>query len=528
MRGMAVGVAAALALGMPALAPALTLGMPQVAASDGDRNQVVIALERNAAGLPDDLVADLADPAAHARAGLNAARIPASLTVAIDALDGEPAVRVQWPQDTGTAGDFAVLLALDWPQGRLTRAYRLADDGGVEALDTARYGPVRSTDTLYSIADLLRPAPLAINQMMLALLDANPRAFNAPNVNALRRDAELRVPAPEALNFPEAAVADQTVRRQIAAWPDVQAEAQLAEGPVGTSSEPTEAVASAPPAASPQLRLLPPVPAEAEAVTGEQIADLAEQLDAVQAANARLEADNQRLESTLGELRDDMARLETLLKRPVDTVPLAESPAEAPMDASATLTGADVLAWMQSEIGALWHDPQRAMQRPFVQGVVATLGGLLVLVMALVLLGMRRRRNRLQAAGALPGDWRPGRPLQTEHGRGEVTVGAAQARPGAADAPIDPLERASELVAYGQLESAQSILDEALGETPDSVELRARLLDVLAMRGDRAGFEAEAHVLHAQLGDEADPRWQRVVRQGRDLSPGHPLFSAPE
>ncbi|MEA2913745.1 MAG: pilus assembly protein FimV, partial [Bradyrhizobium sp.] len=57
------------------------------------------------------------------------------------------------------------------------------------------YGPVAQGETLSEIARATRPDEKTnINQMMLALLKANPKAFYQDNINALRRGAILRIP----------------------------------------------------------------------------------------------------------------------------------------------------------------------------------------------------------------------------------------------------------------------------------------------------------------------------------------------
>jgi pilus assembly protein FimV len=57
------------------------------------------------------------------------------------------------------------------------------------------YGPVAQGETLSEIARATRPDEKTnINQMMLALLKANPKAFYQDNINALKRGAILRIP----------------------------------------------------------------------------------------------------------------------------------------------------------------------------------------------------------------------------------------------------------------------------------------------------------------------------------------------
>ncbi|MBS3786465.1 MAG: hypothetical protein KGY57_06625 [Gammaproteobacteria bacterium] len=90
----------------------------------------------------------------------------------------------------------------------------------------------------------------------------------------------------------------------------------------------------------------------------------------------------------------------------------------------------------------------------------------------------------------------------------------------------DPvLAEANAQVRNGQLDAAQETLDIALGQAPERIDWRLRLLEILADRDDAIGFESEAYVLHAQLDDKNDPRWQEVARRGRKLLPEHALFA---
>jgi len=61
---------------------------------------------------------------------------------------------------------------------------------------TDQYGPVAAGATLWMIANQLRPdVSISVNQMMLALLRANPEAFINGNINRLKSGVILHVPA---------------------------------------------------------------------------------------------------------------------------------------------------------------------------------------------------------------------------------------------------------------------------------------------------------------------------------------------
>lgn len=57
-----------------------------------------------------------------------------------------------------------------------------------------QYGPVRSTDTLWTIAEKYTRSPVTVQQTMVALYHLNPRSFVRGNINNLQRGVQLRLP----------------------------------------------------------------------------------------------------------------------------------------------------------------------------------------------------------------------------------------------------------------------------------------------------------------------------------------------
>ena len=88
--------------------------------------------------------------------------------------------------------------------------------------NSACFGPVGRTDTLWLVALELRPDPsISPQRMMLALLKANPDAFSSDNVNALNAGSTLCFDESDAIEFDErAAVAE--VHRHNREWQSVR------------------------------------------------------------------------------------------------------------------------------------------------------------------------------------------------------------------------------------------------------------------------------------------------------------------
>jgi FimV-like protein len=63
------------------------------------------------------------------------------------------------------------------------------------------YGPTKENETLWDIASRLRPsANVTVQQMMLALREKNPEAFNANNINTLQKNVYLTLPTQAEIN----------------------------------------------------------------------------------------------------------------------------------------------------------------------------------------------------------------------------------------------------------------------------------------------------------------------------------------
>ncbi|WP_022947866.1 FimV/HubP family polar landmark protein [Methylohalobius crimeensis] len=141
------------------------------------------------------------------------------------------------------------LLEVDWPQGRMLREFTVLLDPPITFEDTVRvtqaapsaaspsaepaapteattpigksdgYGPVQRNESLWSIANQLKPDPsITTEQMAMALFKTNPDAFLEANVNALKAGVTLKQPNRETLIELSPAQARREFRRHYDAW----------------------------------------------------------------------------------------------------------------------------------------------------------------------------------------------------------------------------------------------------------------------------------------------------------------------
>ncbi|GJM04221.1 MAG: hypothetical protein DHS20C09_02120 [marine bacterium B5-7] len=189
------------------------------------------------------------------------------------------------------------------------------------------YGPTEQADTLWSIASEMRPdSSISVNQMMSALLRANPEAFFNQNINGLKRGQILRMPTESEINALSNAQALAEVQSQHAAWDGIKDNlsnavnerpevSSVPESTDTTSGEATESVEAAVDS-DPELKL---VAAEETGEATQQVASVdsgqGEDLILAQESIQALTHENMELKDRLQEseaLLEDLKRLLSL------------------------------------------------------------------------------------------------------------------------------------------------------------------------------------------------------------------------
>ena len=160
------------------------------------------------------------------------------------------------------------LIDVDWPRGRTVRGYRLhlaaaasvpadsrpsrpatpgaqpeseTDVSGTRPVSPGiDYGPVRTSETLWSIAARLRPDDsVSVQRMMLAIVEANPKAFVIGNVNGLHAGVTLRIPGRDEIGPDNLRAAVAEVARQHSAWSEHHKRMPAAPMTPSTATEPS-------------------------------------------------------------------------------------------------------------------------------------------------------------------------------------------------------------------------------------------------------------------------------------------------
>lgn len=327
---------------LPLSLQAAGLGQINVFSGLGQPLRAEIQISASAQELQ-SLSARIASADAFRRANLSYGAAVSAIRVSVDTRAGRPVVRLS--SDRPVNDPFVDLLVeLDWSGGRLVREYTfLLDPVDVAAprplaaaVDTpaapvarraapavaaprpaavprqsAETWTVRRGDTMHRIASASQHSGTTLDQMLLALLRANPQAFDGGNINRLRAGSVLTVPSAEATRALDAGEARREIRAQAA---DFDAYRRGLAGSVAQR-------APAPAAAAGQEsggRIVPRVqePA-APAVTGDKVQVSRSDSGADAGAEARLQVLEEELTTrskSLEEASERLAQLERSIR----------------------------------------------------------------------------------------------------------------------------------------------------------------------------------------------------------------------
>ena len=423
---------------------------------------------------------------------------------------------------------------------------------------TGAYGPVATGKTLWSIAEEVRPdASLTIKQMMVALLRANPEAFEGDNVNKLKRGSVLRIPGRDEASIltneqAAALVAEQSTDLRAQRQPVPQPSETVADNSGVDPINPQPVVAATPLAAKPKpkpaiakvikpkarLEIVPPsgkttakaAQSGAAAAGGTELrAELTQAREDIAVRDSEISELKSRvtdLESQQTDTQKLIAMKDSQLKALQDELgkPKVAAPAVEPAPSVAGSTDTPAAAGVPPAAPDLWY------MNPMLHygaGGLLLLGGLVWF--------LRRSKNKpeddepvvsrrisddadlqaslssLQNAKSIHNDkTAPGKAVKVENNT-QVGAGAEKITPAPVIIPSEEPELAS--------------LRSAVRSKPQDLEAHLALLRYHYARGESKDFESTAQTMRTHVGSAQDPRWREAVVMGVTLLPGHALFN---
>lgn len=624
-----LAVAAALSMGLYASnASALALGRVTVQSALGEPLRAEIALPQVSAAEADSLNVTIASPEVFRAQGLEYSAAIKGIRVDLKReANGKMVLRLSSNQ---TITDPFIDLVVDaaWNAGHIVRSYTmLFDPPGLRSapapiaaqVDTsprssaspapvrtpqvaaapapapvsapaaarkAEASPgevkVRSGDTASAIASAHRPSGISLDQMLVALVRANPKAFIDGNVNRLRAGSVLQMPDQASAEATSAAEASKIVAaqsRDFNAFRHRLAGAAPAAGVEAASRTSSGKVQT-------QVSESKPEAASADKLTLSKGSAAGDKADAETAQTKQADQTSARM----AELSKNISELKALSDGATDAKAAPTAPATPPAPGDTAKPGveaatpaapaADAAAAPPPEesaapaapaaaeppapvpapepapapaaTAAAEAPPKPAAAAPAPEpqeepGLLASLtenpmaaGGALALVLLLLGWGgYRWQQGRLRAESpettfASEGDHPDS--FFAESGGQEVDTTSSDLTTGSTSTlyspsqldqtgDVDPIAEADVYLAYGKDPQAEEILKEALIHHPEKVAIPAKLAEIYAKRQDRAALEGAARQVHA-LTDGAGPDWERVQELGRGIDADNPLYQA--
>lgn len=454
-----------------------------------------------------------------------------------------------------------------------TAAPSAAEGAGKTAVEPTGARVVNKGDTLARIAAETKPDGVSLDQMLVALFQANRAAFDGANMNRLRagkilsvpdRDTAAAVNAGEARKLIVAQAADfNAYRRKLAAV--VAAEPAAVEAPkqtvAGKIASQVEDKVPAPAASKDKLEVSPTEAPKTRARIAALEEDLIARDKAIKEANSRIADLEKNLNDLkkLAELKSQagaQAQQEAQAAKPAVPPPVAEKKAEPPVPAEkpAQEQAAEKPAAPAPEAAAPAPTPKPPAARkpvappppePEPPGFIAenpelVFGGGGILALLAGFLGYKAWRRKREAAGGMGPVSRitedsltansvfgstGGQSVDTSSAGASLQTDFGQSSMGAIDTDegVDPVAEADVYMAYGRDAQAEEILIDALKNDPTRHAIHLKLLEIYLARKSLKQFETLASDLYGQTGG-AGPDWDKAAAMGRSLDPANPLY----
>jgi pilus assembly protein FimV len=422
---------------------------------------------------------------------------------------------------------------------------------------------VKGGDTAGKLALAQKPADVSLDQMLLAMLRANPEAFIGGNVNRLRKGAVLDMPDSEEAQVTSAEEARQIIvaqsrdfneyRRRLAASAPASPETEADRKSAGSVQPQVEEKKAAAP--TPDKLTL-----SKGAVQPQSADQLAQERSAKEAA-AKTEA----LSKNVAEL-EKLSKAATPAPAPEASKPAAPaaatpaptptpapaatpSPAPAPQVAAAPTppvsaptpaAPAPVAAAPTPAPRPAAPPPAPVVEEPSLVDelldnpmIPAAAGGLIALLAGYAFYRSRQRKNAGQVDSAyLESRLQPDSFFGNSGGQrvdtNDASVNSSSSMvysPSQLDAgdDVDPVAEADVYLAYGRDLQAEEILKEALRHHPSRVAIHQKLLEIYAKRRDVKNFSIIAKEAYKVTGGSG-LEWDQICELGRGIDPNNGMY----
>jgi pilus assembly protein FimV len=401
-------------------------------------------------------------------------------------------------------------------------------------------------DTASKLARSMVPGGVSADQMLVALLNANPSAFIGGNINRLRAGVELSVPDASVVAKTSPSEARQIIEGQNQAFQNMRRSLAKQVPVLNAPTKPQEAAGTLvkPPVSSASQG----VPSDTLTLSKEAGQSKADKDSMEQIAKQRAKKEATERAAELAKNIEELNQLAKVAAKPgAAASPAAAAVASASEPALAAGAGKDTAAPPATTAPTLPVAPVKpkepapayvdlvdeALQNP---GIWATL-------VALLGLGGYGVYRRMRGSKSSSGQARKDGIAQWESSANTSFATVGGQRVDTADTntaglatmvfpesqlemvnELDPVAEAEVYLAYGKDVPAEEILKEGLQQDPARVAIHLKLLGIYAKRQDTFSFEAMAKEV-ASLVDSDSTEWTQVQEMGKSIDASNPLYN---
>ena len=387
-------------------------------------------------------------------------------------------------------------------------------------MDTSVYGPTTKNDTLWKISEQLsRQAKVSVEQMMLAIYAANPKAFYNANIHALLAGVKLKIPERDIALKVSRKQALEEYHIQTAAWKNQQ---------TALTTEP-----ALPEQKQPDQQLTLAAPPQEEATSDGIIAPQSEQTDNKNNTEL-LEKETESPEAPIeSNLQDRIVTLEQQLTEAQQK--LVEK--DQQLNALQEQLKANSLAEAVKKVPALPISPpitpaESGQKTATVTIVIWALFTILLLAVTGWFLWRRYKQNSSTITDIFASSNSTLDEKNTTNPEGkkiapffdEVDLENTN-KIDMSQNEINPIAVTDIYLAYGRYQQAEDLIRDEIEDHPDNDELLVKLLEIYYLANKKDAFLAYATQL-ANAGRRSDVEfWTTVKQMGSELCPESPLFT---
>ncbi len=444
------------------------------------------------------------------------------------------------------------------------------DKVDIEVIETFRgnvdpiiqYGPIRTADSLWKIAKQTNTySDVSIEQMMIAIYEANPKAFYKENVNALMADKTLTIPTREVILRLSKKEALSEFRRQNNIW-NGRVTAKVKNNQTNSEKQ----------TISTQLELEAPVEeeikeaaiiTESEPVINntdeEFVVNSSDESMALLARLEKLEKSLLMMQKMLTLKDEQLAVLQNQENIKI-TAPLIDNTEKVKVEAAdKSVSSGKKPQVSEAKIKVVEEKVVKPKPKLIEEAESGFFSNLLTPILSIVaviilgLLGLLWSRKR-QFEKEIDTDTESMFATASEISLPETTddslvsmmddsssydVGTigessflSEFTPSDFDAfetdqnEVDPVSEADVYLAYGRYEQAEDIMRQALIDQPEKDECKLKLLEIFYANENKSAFEEFAAELVSTGKHNDQEFWEKVIEMGAEIAPESSLFIA--